>query len=277
MRIPRFIDRPLALLATTALAIAACGGASVGAPGGEDRTITLIASDSGFQPEIVALLKEEVAKQGWELKHMVINDIVQPNQLVEDKQADANFFQHEAFMTQFNLDHNLHVVPAFYTTFAPSGFFSRKYKAFKDIPDGALFGIPADPANNGRALYILRDAGLLKMKDGVPVTKASQRDIVDNPHRFRFIEVDQLMLQRTVEDVDAGYLFPSSALLAGFNVKKDALGLESAENSPYRGIIGTRPELKGGPKMTVLQKAFQNDRVKEFYTRKYGDAVIFLW
>jgi D-methionine transport system substrate-binding protein len=269
--------RAYASLAAALILAAACGGAQTGAPGAsEDRTITLVASDSGFQPEIVAILKEEVAKQGWELKHMVINDIVQPNQLVEDRQADANFFQHEAYMAQFNLDHGLHIVPAFYTTFAPSGFYSRKYKSFKDIPDGALFGIPADPANNGRALFILRDAGLLKMKV-VPVTKASTRDITDNPHKFRFIEVDQLMLQRTVEDVDAGFLFPSTAILAGFNVRKDALGLESAENSPYRGIIGTRADLRAGPKMTVLQKAFQSDRIKEFYARKYGDSVIFLW
>jgi D-methionine transport system substrate-binding protein len=268
------IHARIALIIAALLSSACALGAPVAA---DDKTITLVASDSGFQPEVIALLKEEVRKQGYDLRHMVINDIVQPNQLVEDKQADANFFQHEAYMNQFNADHNLHIVAAFYTTFAPSGFFSRKYKSFKDLPDGAKIGIPADPANNGRALFILRDAGLVKMTVGVPVTKASTRDVTDNPRHLKFIEVDQLMLQRTLEDVDAGFLFPSTAIVAGLDPAKDALGLESAENSPYRGIIGTRPELKGGPKMEALRRAFQNDRVKDFYLRKYGKSVIFLW
>jgi D-methionine transport system substrate-binding protein len=264
------------VLVLAAALTAACGLVS-SATSETDKTITLVASDSGFQPEVIALLKEEIKKHGYELKHMVINDIVQPNQLVEDKQADANFFQHEAYMTQFNADHNLHIVPAFYTTFAPSGFFSRKYRSFGELPDGARIGIPADPANNGRALFILRDAGLLKMTAGVPVTKASTRDVLENPKRLKFVEVDQLMLQRTLDDVDAGFLFSSTAIVAGLDVTKDSLGLESAENSPYRGIIGTRPELKGGPKMEALRRAFQSDRIKDLYTSKYGKAVVFLW
>jgi D-methionine transport system substrate-binding protein len=243
----------------------------------DDTTITLVASDSGFQPEIIGLLQDELRKQGFELKHLVINDIVQPNQLVEDKQADANFFQHEAYMTQFNADHNLHIVPAFYTTFTPSGLYSRRYKTLKEVPDGAHIGIPADPANNGRALFMLRDAGLLKLTEGIAVVKASTRDVLDNPHRFKFVEVDQLMLQRTLEDVDVGFLFPSTAILAGLNPLTDALALEKAEGSPYRGIIGTRPELKDGPKMKALQRAFQSDRIKDFYLGKYGESVVFLW
>ena len=255
--------------------LTACGLAA--ATGADDKTITLVASDSGFQPEIIALLKDEVRKQGYELRHLVINDIVQPNQLVEDRQADANFLQHEAYMRQFNADHGTHVVVAFYTTFAPSGFYSRKYKSFQALPDGASVGIPADPANNGRALFILRDAGLITMAAGIPVTKASTRDVTSNPHHLKFLEVDQLMLQRTLEDVDAGFLFPSTAIVAGLDPAKDALGLENAEGSPYRGIIGTRSDLVGGTKIEALRRAFQNDRIKDFYRSKYGSSVVFLW
>ena len=267
---------PAFTLAIAAALGAACGLAPAAADS-NDRTITLIASDSGFQPEIIGLLKDELRRQGFELKHLVVNDIVQPNKLVEEKQADANFFQHEAYMTQFNADHDLHIVPAFYTTFAPSGLFSRKYKTLKEVPDGARIGIPADPANSGRALFMLRDAGLLKLTDGIAVVKASTQDVVENPHRYEFIEVDQLMLQRTLEDVDVGFLFPSSAILAGLNPLTDSLALEKAEGSPYRGIIGTRPELKDGPKMKALQRAFQSERIKDFYLGKYGESVVFLW
>jgi D-methionine transport system substrate-binding protein len=85
------------------------------------------------------------------------------------------------------------------------------------------------------------------------------------------------MLQRTLEDVDVGFLFPSTAILAGLNPLTDSLALEKAEGSPYRGIIGTRPELKDGPKMKALQRAFQSDRIKDFYLGKYGESVVFLW
>ncbi len=154
---------PLVLLASlcVALATSACGLAASqpSSVDPNDRTITLIAADSPQTLETLAVLKEELDKQGFQLKHVVINDIVQPNKLVEEKQADANMFQHEVYMRQWNADHGTHIVPAFYTTFTPAGLFSRRHTSLKDLPDGAKIGLPVDPANNGRALMMLQDNG----------------------------------------------------------------------------------------------------------------------
>lgn len=259
----------------TALAVAGCG--KHGAAAGPDKTIKLIASDLWIIPQIIGIVKKEVARQGYVLDWVVVNDIIQPNELVDDGTADANMFQHEAYFEQFVLDHGLkNITRGFYTYTAPAGIFSKKYKSLQQLPEGATFGIPVDPANNGRALFMLRDKGLLKLRDGVQVTHASLKDITDNPHHYRFKEVDQLMQQRTLDDVDAGFLFLNYAIMVGFTPKRDALVLENIRALPYRGIVAIRKDLVGTPKIKALQKAFSSPALKSFLSAKYGDAVVFL-
>lgn len=274
----------LLLLAVGTVLATGCGkrgqGSAASGPGGagssDPKTIKLIMSDAGFNAEVVPILKAEVTKQGFNLEWVVINDIIQPNQMVDDGTADANSFQHEPYFDQFVLDHELHnVARGFYTVFGPSGLYSRKYKRLEDVPDGATFGIPVDPSNNGRALFMLRDHGLLKMRQ-VEVVHASQKDITENPHRFRFKEVDQLMLQRALDDVDVGFLFSAVALKIGLDPEKDALAREDVKISPYKGIVAVRKDLVGTPKIHALQNAYASEPLKAFYQGKYGNSILFL-
>ncbi len=251
-------------------------GNAAGRAGGNDKTVSLIMSDAGFNAEVVPILKSEVARQGFTLDWVVVNDIIQPNKMVDDGSADANSFQHEPYFDQFVADHGLkNIVRGFYTVFGPSGLYSRKYKSLDQVPDGATFGIPVDPANNGRALFMLRDKGLLKLRD-VEVVHASLKDITENPHKYRFREVDQLMLQRALEDVDVGFLFSAIALKAGLDPEKDALVREDITISPYKGIVAVRKDLVGSPKIRALQNAYQSDALKTFFKQKYGNSILFL-
>ncbi|MBW7458290.1 MetQ/NlpA family ABC transporter substrate-binding protein [Paenibacillus sepulcri] len=260
------------------------GDVSTAAAGGgteevkkEDKVIKHIMSDSGFNGDIAKILKDEVAKQGYTLDVVIVNDIIQPNKIVNDGEADSNSFQHEAYFDQFVEDQGLkNIVRGFYTIFSPSGLYSKKYKKIEDVPDGATFGIPVDPANNGRALFMLRDLGRLKLKDGVTVTHATLRDITDNPHKYKFKEVDQLMLQRTLEDVDVGFLFAGTAVQIGLKPRTDALALEEGEGLPYKSIVAIRKDLVGSEKMKVLQAAYESQPIKDFYKSKYGDAIEFI-
>jgi len=266
----------LALLAF--VSVAGCGGGAgkASAPA-QDKTIKLITSDLWILPQIIGILKTEVARQGYVLDWVVVNDIIQPNKLVDDGTADANMFQHEPYFNQFVLDHGLkNVTRGFYTYFVPSGLFSKKYKSLDQLPEGATIGIPVDPANNGRALFMLRDKGLLQLRDGIEVTHASQKDIIGNPHHYRFKEVDQLMQQRTLEDVDAGFLFLNYAIMIGFNPTKDALALEDPHTPTYRGIVAIRKDLVGAPKIKALQNAFASEELRQLLKSKYGDAIVFL-
>lgn len=243
----------------------------------DDRTIRFIMSDLGFNAEVAHVLKDEVAKQGYVLDWIVVNDIIQPNKLVDDGTVDANSFQHESYFDQFVADHGLkNITRGFYTILSPSGIYSKKYKSLAQVPDGATFSIPVDPANNGRALFMLRDKGLLQLRDGVDVIHASQKDITANPHGYKFKEIDQLMQLRTLDDVDAGFLFMNYALLAGFDGQRDALALEDPQTLPYRGIVAIRKDLVGSPKIKALQNAYASEAFKKFYRGKYGDSIFFL-
>lgn len=243
----------------------------------DERVISLIMSDSGFNAEVVPILKQEVEKQGFVLEWVVVNDIIQPNKLVDEGAADSNSFQHEPYLDQFVRDHGLtNVTRAFYTMFTPSGLYSRRYRSLSEVPAGATIGIPVDPANNGRALFMLRDHGLLSLRPGVPVTHASVRDITDNPKGFRFVEVDQLMLLRTLDSVDVGFLFAGNAVLAGLEPRRAALALEDVAVSPYKGVVAAHRLVLGTPKLEALRRAYESDAIKAYFRKRYGDAIIFL-
>ena len=244
--------------------------------GRDEKTLKIILAAGGYGDELAPILKDAMSRQGFTLECVILNDIVQPNKMVDEGSADANSFQHEPYFDEFVKDHDLHnVTRGFYTVFGASGLYSRKYKSLAQVPDGATFGIPVDPANNGRALFMLRDHGLLKLRD-VDVTHASTKDITENPHRYKFREVDQLMLQRALEDVDVGFLFSVFALKAGFDPVKDALAREDAHTTPYKGIVAIRKDLVGTAKVKALQNAYASRELKDFYHRKYGDTLTFL-
>jgi D-methionine transport system substrate-binding protein len=275
----RFTRAGLVLTMTAVGAVAAACSRAVRADAEPDaKVVHLIMSDAGFSSEVVPILKNEMAREGFALDWIVVNDIIQPNQLVDDGSADANSFQHEPYFDQFVADHGLtHITRGFYTVFSPSGLYSKKYRSLAQVPDGGLFGIPVDPANNGRALFMLRDRGLIQLRKGVSVIHASVKDITANPHRFRFREVDQLMLQRALDDVDVGFLFSATALRVGLDPRKDALAREDDVGaSPYKGIVAIRKDLVGSPKIRALQRAYGSDALKAFYRRRYGDAIVFL-
>jgi len=246
---------------------------------GDDKTIKFIMSDIGFNGELVPIIKRHVEAQGFTFQWMVVNDIILPNEMVDSGQADANAFQHEPYFNQFVQDHGLHNIErAFYTAYIPSGLYSKKYKSLAEVPDGALIAVPVDPANNGRALFMLRDHGLIGLRPGVEVVHASFDDITDNPHNFRFLQVDQLMLGRTYQDVDVAFLFALYAKLNGLDPIKDALAIETSDptKSPYKNIVAVTKGLSGTPKIKALQNAYFSDEVKTFYRGKYGDTIQFL-
>ena len=271
------IAMPFMAVAIALLTGCSSGSQNTDAKAKDDKIIRLIMSDGGFNAEVVPIIKDEVTKQGFTLDWVIVNDIIQPNLMLDEGLADANSFQHEPYFNQFVLDHQLkNITRGFYTVASASGLFSKKYKSLDQVPDGATFGIPVDPANNGRALFMLKDKGLLKLKDGVDVIHASVEDITENPHSYKFKEVDQLMLQRTLEDVDVGFLFSGTAVKIGLDPKKDALALEDWRTLPYRGIVAIRKDLVGSSKIKALENAYASDALKAYYKKRYGDSIFFL-
>lgn len=243
----------------------------------EMETIKLVLMSGAFHSQLAALLKEELEEEGYALAAYFAEDIVEPNKLVDEGKADANFFQHEAYFNQFVSDHNLkQLVRGFYVVSLPGGLYSRAYSSLAQLPDGASVSIPVDATNNGRALLLLQKAGLLQLKPGVEVSQLGLKDIVSNPHGFKFKEVTQPSLPQALEQADAGFLFAGSAVQLGYELQRDALALEADAELPYKSIVAVRRDLAGSPKIRALQRAFASEAVKALYKLHYGDAVQFL-
>jgi len=269
------MKKPLLLITVAFLLfLSACSS------GGSDdsKHIKVIVSEANFNSEVIEVVKKEVEKQGFTLEYKVIADGKVGNEEVDNGNYDANSLQTEVYMNSFNAANKTHLVTAFYTAFPPAGIFSKKYKSFQEVPDGATIGTSTDAANFGRTLIMMQDLGLLKLKEGVQPSNATEKDIIDNPHHYKFKGIDNALLLRALDDLDASLLYASQIIQGGFVAKKDALALESEKTNDYKYVVATRPELKDSPKMKVLQKAWQSDSVKNFYIKKYGEGgIYFLW
>lgn len=277
LRTPKPIQRRLTtgFIAVAALALTSCGLTSAG--GSEDRTISIIVTESDPYQEPTEIAKELLAEEGWTLEPTYVTDIIQPNNVVSQGEYDANYFQNSAYLRQFNIDNGTDVAPAFSVYYAPAGIFSLKYESLEDLPDGAQISLPVDTANNGRGLKILADEELLEVDESVPVAQLSQQDITGNPHNFEFIEIDQQSTAQTLADVDAGFSFVRMVVEADHDLDDVTLKLEPEldDSLPYSIVVGVQPGDEDSEKTQALQKAFQSEEVEQWFDEYLEGSVEF--
>lgn len=251
------------------------GGAA--ASGAGSKTIKLIVTESAPYQEPTKIAQKLLEKDGWTVTVKYVTDIIQPNLAVAQQEYDANFFQHGAYLQQFNADKGLDLVGLFYEYGSPGGIYSTKYSSLEDLPRGAEIALPVDPANNGRALFLLRDAGLLELKAGVDVIHASQKSITANPRDLTFVEVDQQSLKTTLPDVDAAFLFVRLAAEAKLGPENQLAFEEDADQIPFRCVVAARPDLVGTEKALALQSAYQSPEVRAWYADYIGGVLPLPW
>lgn len=266
-------------LSLAAFALGGCGltEAAPSVQEVEDRTIRIIVTESAPYQEPTEIAKEVLAEDGWELDTTYVTDIIQPNQVVSRGEYDANYFQNAAYLRQFNKDNDTDVAPAFSVYYAPAGLFSLQYDSLGELPDGAQISLPVDTANNGRGIKILADAGLLEIDESVDVTQLSQDDIVDNPHDFDFIEVDQQSTAQTLPDVDAGFSFVRMVVEADYDLDEITLELEPEldESLPYSIVVGVQPGTEDSEKIQALQQAYHSPQVQDWFAEYLEGSVAF--
>ena len=258
--------RPLLLAA--ALTLSACGGG--GASSSAD-TLT-VAATAIPHAEILDVVKPVLAKQGVKLEVRVFNDYVQPNDQVVQKQIDVNYFQTQPYLDAYNRDRGSNLVTVTGVHIEPFGAYSRRYKSLAELPQGADVVIPNDPSNNSRALILLDQSGVIKLKDPSNAL-STQRDITENPKGLKFRELDSAMLPRVLDQVDLALINTNYALDAGLNPTEDALAIES-KDSPYVNYLVARQDNKDDPRVQKLAKALTGPEVKAFIDSKYHGAVL---
>ena len=222
--------------------------------------------------EILEFVKPQLAKEGVDLQIKVFTDYVQPNLQVAQKRLDANFFQHQPYLDEFNKSRGADLVTVAQVHVEPFGIYSQKIKKLDEVREGAVVAIPSDATNGGRALLLLEKAGLITLKDSANIL-ATPKDIAENPKKLKFKELEAATLPRVLNQVDLALINTNYALEAKLNPTQDALLLEGKE-SPYANILVARPDNKDSDAVQKLAKALNTPAVKQFIEEKYKGAVV---
>ena len=222
--------------------------------------------------EILEFVKPALAKEGVELKIKVFTDYVQPNVQVAEERLDANFFQHQPYLDEFNKSRGTELVSIAGVHVEPFGAYSSKVKNLSELNEGAQVVIPNDATNGGRALLLLQKTGLISLKPEAGIT-ATVKDIADNPKNLKIRELEAATLPRVLNQVDLALINTNYALEAKLNPTKDALSIEGSD-SPYVNILVVRADRKDDAALQKLAKALNSAEVKTFITEKYQGAVV---
>ncbi len=245
-------------------------------------TIITIGASPVPQAEILKQIKPILKAQGIDLQIKEFSDYVQPNLLVEQKQLDANFFQHKPYMEQFNKEHGTHLVSLIGVHIEPMGVYASsnpkltefvKSKDPTKLPKGLTIGVPNDTTNEGRALLLLQQNKIITLKPNVAYP--TKKDIVTNPYNVTIKELDAGMIARNLvaHQLDLAVINSNYAIQSNLNPVLDAVFIESNQ-SPYVNIIAIRPEELREPQMQALAKAIKSKQVTDFIFKNYKGAVV---
>lgn len=223
---------------------------------------------------------EEAKKQGINVKIVEFSDWNTPNITLNHGDIDANYFQHQPFLTNALKETNFQLKPLGKGVATHVGLYSKKYKSLDELPEGARVVIPNDPVNQGRALLLLQQAKLITLKD--PNNHlAGLNDIATNSKNFKFIEVEGPQTARAVDEADLAFSYPHYLRLAKTIDPNDALILDDTTNTRYAILFVVRDdyEQKHPEKAEQLKKfisIYQNSpAVKQAINDDVGDKLWF--
>ncbi len=258
------------------LALVACGSQNNDAKATEKKQdkVIKVASQTTPMTDVVEVAAKEAKKEGWTIELVQVNDNIQYNELLKNKEVDANFAQHEPFMAKFNEEKkaNLVLVQKIYN--AKVGFYSKDYQSIEEIPNGMKVAIPNDVSNEGRALAILEEEGLIELKEGVGF-QGTLKDIVKNDKELEFLSVDLLNLAEAYNEKNVALVYNYPTYIAKIGLKpSDALFLEKNVDERFAIPLVAREDNQDSEKIKVLKKAMTSQAVKEFLEQEHSETLV---
>ena len=223
--------------------------------------------------EILREIQDDLEEKGYALEVVEYNDYVLPNTALEDGDLDANYFQHKPYLDDFNAENGTHIVGVANVHFEPLGIYAGKTKSLADLKDGAEVAVPNDTTNEARALLLLEQEGLIKLKEKAGL-QATILDIEENPLNLRIKELEAAQVARAVSDVDIACINGNYAIEAGL---EEAIALESAESEAaetYANLIAVKEGNEDTEKTQALVEAVLSNKVKDFIMDNYKGAVV---
>ncbi|GLH64396.1 MetQ/NlpA family ABC transporter substrate-binding protein [Parageobacillus sp. G301] len=261
------------------LALAACGGNNNADGGKKEGKLTKLVVGASNVPHAEILEKAQpiLEEKGIDLKIVKFQDYILPNKALADKEIDANYFQHIPYLEAQKKEHGYDFVNAGGIHIEPIGVYSKKYKSLEELPDGATIIMSNSVADHGRILSMLQEKGLIKLKDGIDKTKATVKDIVENPKHLKFeADVEAGLLPQIYKngEGDAVLINANYALDAGLDPAKDPIAVESPKDNPYVNIIAVRKGDENRKEIKTLVEVLQSKEIQDFIKEKYKGAVI---
>ncbi|MFE0728890.1 MetQ/NlpA family ABC transporter substrate-binding protein [Streptomyces antibioticus] len=257
------------------LGLGACGSDKDSGSTDANATLTVAATPTP-QGEILTYIKDHLAeKAGLKLEVKEFTDYVTPNTAVQQGEVDANYFQHQPYLTDFNKknDTDIVAVPGGTVHLEPLGLYSQGVKKLDDLTKGATIALPNDTTNEARALKLLEANGLIELKEGAGYD-ATPKDVTGNPKNLTFKELEAAQLPRSLADVDAAVINGNYALEADLSPAEDALAAESAQDNPYANFLAVKKGDEDDPRVEKLAKLLTSPEVKKFIEDTYDGAVV---
>ena len=267
--------------------LAGCGGvasqpsaapAPSGAPAPSaslEGTTVKVGASPAPHAEILEVVRDLLAEQGVTLEIVEFNDYIIPNTAVESGELDANYFQHITYLNDFNESNGTHLVSAAEVHYEPFGLYAGKTDSLDALSDGAQIAVPNDATNEGRALLLLQQEGLITLKEDAGLT-ATKADIAENPKNIEIVELEASPLPVRLGDVDLAVINGNYAIDAGLKVS-DALAIEAADGTAgtaYVNVLAIKEGRENDPAIQALAAALCSDEVKSFMEETYGGAVV---
>ena len=255
------------------LTLCACSGKQES----NEKKIKVAASPTPHA-EILAVAKEILAKEGWELEVVEFEDYVQPIEVVESGELDANYFAHVPYLNNYNDEHGTKQVVVGKVHYEPFGIYPGKKTALDQLEDGDEVLIPNDGTNETRALLLLQDNGILTLPDGVGAdTIVTVNDVVSYTVNIKIVEVEAAQIARSREDAALVILNGNYALAAGLNVSRDAIAYERSDSSAaktYVNVLAVKEGNENNEGILALVKALTSQEIVDFINKTYEGAVV---
>ncbi len=242
----------------------------------ESKGTITVAATSVPHAEILEAAKPLLAAQGWELEVTEFTDYVQPNEVVESGDIDANYFQHITYMESQNEEKGMHLVDAGDIHYEPLGIYPGKQNDLSAISDGAEIAVPNDTTNEARALLLLQEQGLITLDEAAGIT-ATVNDITEYPHNIEFVELAAEQIPRSLPDFDFAVINGNYALQAGLNASTDALAVETSDSEAvqkYVNVVAVREGNENNEGVKALVEVLKSDEIKQFIEDTYQGSVV---
>ncbi|ERK60453.1 NLPA lipoprotein [Gemella bergeri ATCC 700627] len=233
----------------------------------KEKTTIKVASHTSPMTDMLEMIKEDLQKEGYNLEIVKVSDNVQANIALNNKEVDANFFQHKPFMEQFNQKNNAHLVAVQPIYNATVSFYSKNIKDIKDLKNGADIAIPSDPTNLARALRLLAHAKVITLNNPDSFT-VTENDIKDNPKNLKFTKVSLLNLNEAYNEKDLVFNYPTYISKLGLTPDKNGLILEKDGDLTFAISIVAREDNKDDKKITALKKALASEKIKDYINKE---------